>query len=193
MPPRSPSATVPTLGVVEVSSIPRGLRVCDLMLKKAPVRVLRAAPVGCGKFLITLTGDEASLQEALDEGRAAAEPHLVGWTCLPNAHPQVVRALAGEVQTPGILDALGALETLSLASLVRAADAAVKAAEVRLLSLTLDRDLGGKGYFTITGPLAEVEAALEAAERLVLEAGHPVQREILARPHEGLGAIVAGA
>ena len=60
------SAPIPTLGVVELSSIPKGLLVCDLMLKKAQVRVLRAAPVGCGKFLITLTGDEGSLQEAVD-------------------------------------------------------------------------------------------------------------------------------
>ncbi len=192
MTPKPSSAPIPTLGVVELSSIPKGLRICDLMLKKAPVRVLRAAPVGCGKFLVTLTGDEASLQEAVDEGRAAAEPYLVASIVLPNVHPAVVRALAGGTPAAGALDAVGALEAHSLASLIRAADLAVKTADVQLLELTFDRDLGGKGYFTLCGELAEVEAALEAAERLVQAEGHPVQREILARPHEGMDAILRG-
>lgn len=192
MTPKPASAPIPTLGVVELSSIPKGLLVCDLMLKKAQVRVLRAAPVGCGKFLITLTGDEGSLQEAVDEGRAAAGAHLVAFSYLPNVHPAVVRALAGTAPAEAILDAVGALEAHSLAGLIRAADLAAKTAAVRLLELTFDRDLGGKGYFTLTGTLSDVEAALEAAERLLAAEGQLLHREIIARPHEGMDAIVLG-
>jgi microcompartment protein CcmL/EutN len=184
--------STPTLGVVELSSIPKGLLVCDLMLKKAQVRLLRASALGCGKFLITLTGDEGSLLEAVEEGRAAAGPYLVASTYLPNIHPQVIRALSGKPPEDGILDAVGALEAHSLATLIRAADVAAKTAVVRLLELTFDLDLGGKGYFTLTGALSEVEAALEAAERFVLSEGHHVHREIIARPHEGMDEIVLG-
>lgn len=183
---------IPTLGVVELSSIPKGLLVCDRMLKKAQVKLLRAAPLGCGKFLVTLTGDEGSLLEAVEAGREAAGPHLVAWTYLPNVHPQVVRALAGKPPEQGVLDAVGALECHSLATLVRAADAAVKTAPVSLLELTFDLDLGGKGYFTLSGALSDVEAALEAAERLVLAEGQLLHREIIARPHEGMDEIVLG-
>ena len=186
MTPKPASAPIPTLGVVELSSIPKGLLVCDLMLKKAQVRVLRAAPVGCGKFLITLTGDEGSLQEAVDEGRAAAGAHLVAFSYLPNVHPAVVRALAGTAPAEAILDAVGALEAHSLAGLIRAADLAAKTAAVRLLELTFDRDL------TLTGTLSDVEAALEAAERLLAAEGQLLHREIIARPHEGMDAIVLG-
>lgn len=189
---RPANAPIPTLGVVELSSIPKGLLVCDLMLKKAQVQVLRASPLGCGKFLITLTGDEGSLLEAVEEGRAAAGPYLVAWTYIPNVHPQVIEALARKRAPAGTLDAVGALEAHSLATLIRAADAAAKTAVVRLLELTFDLDLGGKGYFTLTGSLSEVEAALEAAERMVLAEGHHVHREIIARPHEGMDAIVGG-
>jgi microcompartment protein CcmL/EutN len=189
---KPPSDVIPTLGVVELSSIPKGLLVCDLMLKKAQVRVLRASPLGCGKFLITLTGDEGSLLEAVEEGRVAAGPHLVACTYLPNVHPQVVGALAGNPPARAILDAVGVLEAHSLATLIRAADVAVKTAAVSLLELTFDRDLGGKGYFTLTGLLSDVEASLESAERLAVSEGHPVLREIIPRPHEGMDAIVLG-
>lgn len=42
----------PTLGIIELSSIAKGLLVCDLMLKKAEVRLLRSGPVGCGQWVV---------------------------------------------------------------------------------------------------------------------------------------------
>ena len=44
-----------------------------------------------------------------------------------------------------------------------AADAAAKAAGVASVEMQLARGIGGKAFFTVTGPLAEVEAAVEAA------------------------------
>ncbi len=181
---------VPTLGILELSSIAKGLMVCDLMLKKADVSLLQAGPVGCGKFLICLTGGEADLLEALEEGRDRAEPFLVSWTYLPNLHAQVLAALQGTRSEVIPTDALGILEGQALAALVQAADRAVKTTDVRLLELTFDLDLGGKGYFTLTGDLAEVEAALAAAEALLRSEGSFVQRELLARPHGRIQGLV---
>jgi microcompartment protein CcmL/EutN len=66
-----------------------------------------------------------------------------------------------------------------------AADAAAKAAQVRLIELQLARGIGGKGFFTVTGPLGEVEAAVEAAVA-ILDAAVLAATEIIAAPHADL-------
>ena len=78
--------TVPTLGLIELSSIAKGLLVCDFMMKKAEVDLLRAGPVGCGKFMIHVTGPEADLLEAVEEGRDKAEAVLVSWPVLGSTY-----------------------------------------------------------------------------------------------------------
>jgi microcompartment protein CcmL/EutN len=185
-----PPPHIPTLGILELASIARGLVVSDAILKKASVRLLRAAPVGSGKFLVILTGPEGDLLEAVEEGRGAGDLHLVGWTCIPNIHPQVVRALARQAPPRISLDAVGVLESSSLAALVQAADASLKMAAVELLELTYDLDLGGKGFLTLSGPLAEVEAALETGRQTLENLGAHVLHEIIPRPHEGLREVL---
>jgi len=163
---------VPTLGLIELSSIAKGLLVCDFMMKKAEVDLLRAGPVGCGKFMIHVTGPEADLLEAVEEGRDKADTYLVSWTFIPNLHPQVLAALQGRRSSMTRTAALGIIEGRALAALVHAADLAVKTTAVDLLELTFDLDLGGKGFFTLAGDLAEVEAALfEAETELALGGG----------------------
>lgn len=187
-----PAANIPTLGVLELSSVARGLLVCDAVLKKARVRVLRASPVGSGKFIVILTGGEADLLEAMHEGASVGEGRLEGSTYIPQIHPQVVGALSRKGRLDAALDSVGILESRSLASLIRAADLAAKMAQVVLLELTFDLDLGGKGYFTLTGSLAEVLAAVEAAEAQLRADGAFVAREVVPRPHEGMAGILLG-
>lgn len=181
---------IPTLGVIELSSVARGLVACDAMLKKAHVRLLRAAPVGSGKFIVLLTGSEADLEEAVAEGRTVADEHLLGWTCIPNIDPQVVDALRRLRGRAESLDAVGILEGDGLVSAIRAADVAVKAAGVRLLELTFDLDLGGKAFFTLTGDLSELQAALDAGERQLRADRTFLNRELIARPHADMGSVL---
>jgi microcompartment protein CcmL/EutN len=191
--PVSPSsAGILTLGVLELSSVARGLLVCDAMLKKARIRILRASPVGSGKFIVILTGGEADLLEALNEGTAVGDELLVGQTYIPRIHPQVVGALARKGRLELTLDAVGILESSSLASAIRAADLAAKTAQVQVVELTFDLDLGGKAYFTLTGDLAEILAAVEVAESQLRADGAFVGRELIPRPHEGMASIVLG-
>jgi microcompartment protein CcmL/EutN len=58
-------------------------------------------------------------------------------------------------------EALGIIETDSVAATIRAADAGLKGARVELLELRIADDLGGKGYLLFGGPVSEVEAAVE--------------------------------
>lgn len=181
---------VPTLGIIELTSIAKGLLVCDLMLKKAKVRLLRSGPVGCGKFMILVTGDEADLQEAVDLGREQAEPFLVSWTLIPNLHPQVLSALEGRKHPGNPTDAVGIIEGRALAALIQAGDRAVKTAAVLLFELTFDLDLGGKGYFTLGGSLADLDVAMDSAKAYLLSEDAFIHSEILARPHERVRVLV---
>lgn len=181
---------VPTLGIIELSSIAKGLQVCDFMLKKAEVRLLRSGPVGSGKFMIFITGDEADLQEAVEEGRFQADPFLVSWTFLPNLHPQVFTALEGKKNPGSGADALGIVEARALAAMIHASDRAVKATAVHLVELTFDLDLGGKGYFTLAGNLAELEVSIATAVTVLQAENAYIHSEILARPHARVRDLV---
>jgi microcompartment protein CcmL/EutN len=55
--------------------------------------------------------------------------------------------------------------------------------------MQLGRGIGGKAFFTVTGPLAEVEAAVEAATGLV-DAAALRGTEIIPAPHDDLVATL---
>ena len=58
---------------------------------------------------------------------------------------------------------------------------------MRITEMQLARGIGGKAFFTVTGPLAEVEAAVEAAVG-ALAAAHLHTTEIIPAPHADLVA-----
>jgi len=60
--------------------------------------------------------------------------------------------------------AVGVIETFSLASTISAADTAVKTSEVELIEVRLGRGMGGKSFLMFTGEVAAVEAAVKAIE-----------------------------
>ena len=71
--------------------------------------------------------------------------------------------MAGACPVEQVL-AVGVMETFSLASSISAADTAVKAADVELIEVRLGRGMGGKSFVIVTGEVAAVEAAVQAAE-----------------------------
>jgi microcompartment protein CcmL/EutN len=177
------------LALIEVASIARGHRVADAMLKRAPVALLRAGFVSPGKFLVLVEGDVAAVDEAFREGTGIAGERIVDKLFLPQPHAELGPAVRGEARAGGAggVDSLGIVETSTVAATIVAADAAAKAAAVRIIEMQLGRGIGGKAFFTVTGPLAEVEAAVEAATGAIdgaLVAG----TEIIPAPHEDLVA-----
>ena len=171
------------LALIELGSIARGHRVADAMLKRAPVGLLRAEWVSPGKFLVLVEGGVAAVDEAFRAGLEVAADRVVDRLFLPQAHASLWPALAGEPSSAAV-DSLGIVETTTVAATLLAADAAAKAAAVRI-ELQLGRGIGGKGFFTVTGPLAEVEAAVEAAGA-ILEVAQLHATEIIAAPHVDL-------
>lgn len=173
----------PALGVIETSSVARGLVVADQMVKKAPVELVLARPVSSGKHVILISGDVASVEEAMAIALTTAGGLLVDRLQLPQAADGVLAALRETPAPPRDGAALGIFETSSIASSLLAADAACKAAEIVLTELRLGDGLGGKAYFILAGEHADVEAALLAAEHAT-PTGAQLGRELIARPHD---------
>lgn len=160
------------LGMVEFANIVGGLRGSDAMVKAAPIEMLESHPIDPGKYLAVVTGDVASVEASVGAGIAAVgADSVVDSFVLPNLHDQILPVLRREASVPP-MDALGAIETASAASVVESADAACKASKVLLLKLQLALHIGGKGYVTFVGDVADVEAAVSAGveragERLI--------------------------
>lgn len=175
----------PALALIELRSIARGIKACDEVMKKAPVQLLEARSVCPGKFIILIAGNEASVDESFRMGAKIGADQVVDELFLPNAHEQLIPAMEA-CATPPPVDALAAFETFTVASTILAGDAAVKAAEVHLIEMRLANGMGGKSYFTLTGEIAQVEAAVEAGKEAIKDTSTLVAAEIMARPHKDL-------
>ncbi len=149
------------LGLLELDSIAAGIHVGDAMVKRAPVAEIVAGTVHPGKYLVLVRGDVASVEEALAAGRDAA-PALIDEIFLPDPHLDVDAALAGE-RRRGDGEAVGVVETRTVAAVLGAADRGVKGADVTLREMRLADDLSGKSYCLFHGEISEVEAAVELA------------------------------
>jgi microcompartment protein CcmL/EutN len=157
-----PDPMGPALALIELASIAVGIEAGDAMVKRAPVEVVHAGTIQPGRYLVLVAGSVADVEEAFAAGREVGESCLVDTVFLPNVHRQVVAALRG-TRRAGTGEALGVVETATVAATIEAADAGVKGAAVELLELRLGDGLGGKGYLLFDGSVADVEAAVAAA------------------------------
>ncbi len=157
----------------------------DVVVKKAPVRLLETHPICQGKYVVLFAGEVADVEESLKAGLQAGGDLVVNDLFLPNVHRDVVPAITGST-TIEDFGAIGVVETFSIASCVVAADKAAKMSPAKLVEIRLAQGLGGKAYFVITGELADVEASLATATEHVREEGLLAGWEIIPRPHPDL-------
>ncbi|HJW21397.1 MAG TPA: BMC domain-containing protein [Candidatus Limnocylindrales bacterium] len=172
-----PSPIAPALALVELDSIAIGIEAGDAMAKRSPIDVLYAGTVHPGKYLVLVGGAVADVEEALDAGRAVGGSSILDTVLLADIHPDVVAALRGTRRTTAS-EALGIIETQTVAAIIEAADAGVKGARVRLLELRLADDIGGKAYLLFGGPVADVEAAVEIGHARIAGPGRAIARVI---------------
>lgn len=173
------------IGMNEVMSIPTGFLVCDAMLKAADVELVSAGCVCAGKYFAVVKGDVAAVRASVEAGKGAAGGTLVDHLVIANVHEDVAPAIMACAGTD-TLAAVGVMETFSLCAAVYAADAAVKAAEIRLLEVRLGRGLGGKSFILLTGDVAAVQAAVQAAEALDETQGLMGPSVVIPSPHPDL-------
>lgn len=151
----------PAIALLEFGSIAAGIEAGDAMVKRAHVETMRAGTVQPGRYLILLGGSVGELEEAIDAALMTAAEHVVDRMFLPDPHPDLVAGLLG-ARVDGTGEALGVIETTSVAPVIEAADAGLKGADVVLREIFMADGLGGKGYLLFRGPLVEVQAAVEA-------------------------------
>ena len=171
------------IGMIEMNSIAKGYAVADAMLKAANVEILFNRTICPGKFMIMVGGDVAAVDAAMSAGMQLGSETIVDELIIPNVHPSVFGAING-TRVIERTEALGIIETFSVASIIEAADAAVKAANVELIDVHLAMAIGGKGYATMTGDVAAVEAAVEAGAAYIKDKGVLVDKVVIPQPRE---------
>jgi len=175
------------IGVLELSSVARGVEVADAVLKEAHVEMLFSTPVQPGKYVMLFTGPVADVRSSVVRGAALAGPDLVDQLMIMQIHEQVVpmlRRKGGRIN--GTLDAIGVVETTTVAAAIASADVALKSATVDLIDIRIANGLGGKSFFTLTGEVSDVRSAVAAGARLAQERGLLAREVVIPMPHPEL-------
>jgi microcompartment protein CcmL/EutN len=171
-----------SVGLIELSSIAAGFLVADTMLKAGDVRLYLSRSICSGKYMVVVAGGASAVASAVANGAEAANGCLIDQFVITQIHPDVLTAMGRTGVTPPE-GALGVLESFNVATLLRAADAAAKSANVQLLEVRLAMALGGKAFCTLTGDVASVQAAVDAGRAVIADAGMLVNAVVIPRPH----------
>lgn len=173
-----------SIGLIELSSIAAGFEVADTMLKAGNVELLLSRSICSGKYMVLIGGQMAAVQSGVEAGRIAAHGCLIDDFVIPNLHPDVFSAIGRNTPVnPTATGALGILESFNIATLIEAADAAAKAANITLIEVRLAMALGGKAFCTMTGDVGSVQSAVAAGRRVIADAGVLVNAVVISRPH----------
>jgi bacterial microcompartment shell protein len=174
-----------SIGLIELTSIAAGFQSCDAMLKASDVDLLLSRSICSGKYMVMVQGDVAAVQAAVAAGVSAGHFSVIDSFVIPNLHEAVFPAIAGTTKVE-TLEALGIVESFSVASLIEGADAAVKAANVELIEIRLAMALGGKAFVTLTGNVAAVQSAVDAGAQVVGQKGMLVNKVVIPHPRPEL-------
>jgi microcompartment protein CcmL/EutN len=174
-----------SLGLIELTSIAAGFQACDAMLKAAAVDLVLSRSICSGKYMVMVRGDVAAVEAAVAAGSQAGHFSVIDRFVIPNLHEAVFPAISGASKVEA-LEALGIVESFSVAALIEGADAAVKAANVQLIDIRLAMALGGKAFVTLTGNVAAVASAVEAGAQVVGQKGMLVNKVVIPHPRPEL-------
>ena len=170
-----------TIGFLETNSIAKGIEAADAILKAAETELIFSR-AGCpGKYYILFTGEVAAVNSSLEAGALIAGANTVDKCIIPRVHPQVIAAINAAV-SPVDSNALGVMEFFSVTAAVYASDAAVKAADVRLMDVRLGTGIGGKSFVVLTGEVAAVNEAVNCGINTENAKGMVVSSVVIPNP-----------
>lgn len=173
------------IGMVEFSSIARGIYAADQMVKISEVEIVTAQTICPGKYIALVEGDVAAVQDSVHIGEKFAGEYFVDSLIIPNVHQGIFPAITGATM-PGRVVALGIFETFSVATMITAADQILKAAELEPIEIRLGTGLGGKSFFTFTGDVAAVQTGVDAGRAVAETKGLMVDAEVIPSPSDRL-------
>ena len=184
---RDDAACGPCIGLLEFATVPAGIEATDALLWEATVDLLFASPVQPGKYLLLVSGSVEDVRSALRRGEEIGGQDVIDRLHIPAVHEQVEQALRrrdGYIE--GKLDAVGIIETTTVAAAILAADRALKKAAVDLFDLRIANGLGGKSFLSLVGEVSDVRAAVAEAATRAAEAGRLSRDVVIPNPHEDL-------
>ncbi|MBO9495582.1 ethanolamine ammonia-lyase subunit EutB [Thalassotalea sp. G20_0] len=98
-----------------------------------------------------------------------------------NIHDELLAGLSGSNDISQV-NSVGVIEFFSVASAVIAADAAAKAADVKMIEVRLAMAIGGKSFIVMTGELSAVNAAVDAGVMAARDAGMLIGKTVIPSP-----------
>jgi len=168
----------PSIALLELSSIAVGIFTADAMVKKAPITVLKSGTVHNGKYLVLIGGSVGAVEESYFVGIDSGSEKIIDQVHLPDIHDKVHEAILGNrIHCAG--EAIGIIETSTVAATIKSADAAVKGAEVEILEIRIADDLGGKAFAIFNGEIEDVQSAIEIAKENVTKKEFWVRDKII--------------
>ncbi len=184
---REGATLAPSVGLLELCSVARGIETADAVLWEAGVEMLFSEPVQPGKYVMLFTGSVQDVHSSAQRGAEIAGCSLVDQLVIPQLHEQVIPILervGGQIN--GQIDAIGVVETTTVASTILAADLSLKAASVDLIDLRIANGLGGKSFFVITGQVSDVRSSIATGTLQAREGGLLARDVVIPRPHPDL-------
>ncbi|HUI11156.1 MAG TPA: BMC domain-containing protein [Bacteroidota bacterium] len=176
------------VGIIELGSIYKGYEVQDAVLKAANVEKVVARTICSGKYFILLRGSVGDVETAIAVASRVGGFAVINVAVIPNVDPRVFPAIAGytvlETAAHRRVGALLILETFSVVSAIKAADIAVKEAELELLRVHVAMAVGGKGFVVMTGDEGALASAVRPAVEYCRQEGMLAGYAIIRNPHD---------
>jgi carbon dioxide concentrating mechanism protein CcmO len=200
-----------SLGILETTGFSPAMVALDAMEKGANIRVLQVELNDFYGTVVKIVGGVESVQAALEIGKAVAEKMqgkpIVALLSAPD--PQVAQLADGPVEYNPLIQqnvvhlprsfgasaqmaelpsALGFIETQGFTAVFDAIDRACKAAPV---DVVCKEKLGG-GYVTVivSGDVAAVKAAVDAAQANVSSLGKLIAAHVVTRPSAAVMSLL---
>jgi microcompartment protein CcmL/EutN len=159
------------------------------MAKTADIELVESQPVCPGKYMIIVNGLLSAVNASVESVKFSFGERYISSYILGNPHESLLPAFYGATRVKA-MQALGVLETFDAATLVMAADTAVKAAAVELIEIRLAKGMCGKSFVTLTGEVAAADAAIEHAKKIASESGMFLDACVIAKPDEKLNKFI---
>lgn len=182
---------VETIGAIELLSIACGYHTLDVIVKSAPVTILKGEIINPGKYLILISGEVASVEIAMDAGIEAAGEFLHDHILITSLNEHVLPALDAFLP-PHELDALGIIESISVTGAIEAADRAIKEADISIVSIKTGNEAGGRGILTFSGSIGDTQQAIKAAVEALEARGRLFSKVIIPGPHPDFKGFFSG-
>ncbi len=174
-----------TIGVIELASIYKGYEVQDAVLKSALVEKIIARTICSGKYLIIVKGEIADVETSLDQAKNIGGFAIVSAAIIPNVDEKIFPAISGATTLESQkIDGMAIIETFSVAAAIKAADYAVKEADIKILRIHVAMAIGGKGLVVLTGNIDALKSALIPAIEYIKEEGMLAGYSLITHPHE---------